>query len=115
MVKVGEQEVLLVNHENTIYALNPKCPHLGLSLKSGKITDDGQGPVITCKFHQRCWPKKQNYDDVEEMVSNCVCSKFNLKTGECAAWSQSFLGIPGTGIIGGVVGNVSVDGFITTP
>mmetsp|Transcript_4742 Transcript_4742/g.17223 ORF Transcript_4742/g.17223 Transcript_4742/m.17223 type:complete len:95 (+) Transcript_4742:273-557(+) len=94
MVKVGEQEVLLVNHENTIYALNPKCPHLGLSLKSGKITDDGQGPVITCKFHQ---------------------SKFNLKTGECAAWSQSFLGIPGTGIIGGVVGNVSVDGFITTP
>eukprot|EP00960_Hanusia_phi_P063555 765507-Hanusia_phi.AAC.3 len=34
MVKVGEQEVLLVNHENTLYALNPKCPHLGLSLKS---------------------------------------------------------------------------------
>ena len=57
----------------------------------------------------------KSYDGVEEMVSNCVYSKFNLKTGECAAWSQSFLGIPGTGIIGGVVGNVSVDGFIATP
>lgn len=69
-------------------------------------------------YHLQVSPQvlaKQSYDDVEEMVSNCVYSKFNLKTGECAAWSQSFLGIPGTGIIGGVVGNVSVDGFITTP
>jgi nitrite reductase/ring-hydroxylating ferredoxin subunit len=30
-----EGEVMIVNHKNTIYALNPKCPHLGLPMKTG--------------------------------------------------------------------------------
>lgn len=47
--KVGDEDVLVVNHKNTIYALSPKCPHLGLPMKTGEISDDG--PCITCKFH----------------------------------------------------------------
>ena len=58
VVKVGDEDVMVVNHKNTIYALSPKCPHLGLPMKTGEISDDG--PCITCKFHgvaQRSAPR----------------------------------------------------------
>ena len=31
-----EGDVMVVNHKDTIYALSPKCPHLGLPMKTGK-------------------------------------------------------------------------------
>ncbi|KAJ1490792.1 hypothetical protein T484DRAFT_1776315 [Baffinella frigidus] len=48
---VDGEDVLVINDKNTVYAISPKCPHLGLSMKSGEINDDGSGPCITCKHH----------------------------------------------------------------
>ena len=64
--------VMVVNHKNTVYALSPKCPHLGLPMKTGAITDEAGGPCITCKFHN---------------------SKFKLETGEATEWVSGVMGI----------------------
>ena len=94
---------MVVNHKNTIYALSPKCPHLGLPMKTGEISDDG--PCITCKFHGTALM----------LIAHDFCyfsqfftgSKFDLKTGKAVKWSESVLGLPGTQFLGNIVGNVS--------
>lgn len=47
------------------YAVNAKCPHLGLPMKKGAITVENGQPTITCNFHN---------------------SKFSLNDGACTAW-----------------------------
>ena len=49
----------------TFYAVNAKCPHLGLPMKKGQITVENGQPTITCNFHN---------------------SKFSLNDGACTAW-----------------------------
>eukprot|EP00287_Rhodomonas_sp_CCMP768_P023913 CAMPEP_0202832852 /NCGR_PEP_ID=MMETSP1389-20130828/21794_1 /ASSEMBLY_ACC=CAM_ASM_000865 /TAXON_ID=302021 /ORGANISM="Rhodomonas sp., Strain CCMP768" /LENGTH=166 /DNA_ID=CAMNT_0049507117 /DNA_START=37 /DNA_END=537 /DNA_ORIENTATION=+ len=83
ITKVGDDDVMVVNHKGDLYALSPKCPHLGLPMKTGEITDDG--PCITCKFHG---------------------SKFKLTDGSCVEWSESVMGLPGTKAIGNLIGKV---------
>mmetsp|Transcript_44616 Transcript_44616/g.105700 ORF Transcript_44616/g.105700 Transcript_44616/m.105700 type:complete len:128 (-) Transcript_44616:74-457(-) len=83
ITKVGDQDVMVVNHKGDLYALSPKCPHLGLPMKTGEISDDG--PCITCKFHG---------------------SKFQLSDGKCVEWSESVMGIPGTKALGNIIGKV---------
>ncbi|MGF1488573.1 MAG: Rieske (2Fe-2S) protein [Prochloraceae cyanobacterium] len=63
VVKVGNQKILLINHAGKLYAVDNSCPHLKLSLKKGKITDDG---AIVCPFHR---------------------SAFDLETGEVKNWT----------------------------
>lgn len=62
VVKVGDRKILLVNHSGEKYAVDNACPHLKLSIKKGKITEDG---AIVCPFHR---------------------SAFDLKTGEVKNW-----------------------------
>jgi nitrite reductase/ring-hydroxylating ferredoxin subunit len=49
VVKVENRSILLVHHNNQIYALENSCPHMKLPLKKGKITDEGS---IVCPFHR---------------------------------------------------------------
>jgi|SRR5579883_1252736 nitrite reductase/ring-hydroxylating ferredoxin subunit len=63
VVKVDQHTILLVHHNNQIYAVENSCPHLGLPMKKGKITDDG---AIICPFHR---------------------SAFDLSTGNIKEWS----------------------------
>ncbi|MBD2165730.1 Rieske (2Fe-2S) protein [Calothrix membranacea FACHB-236] len=49
VVKVEQRNILLVHHNNQIYALENSCPHMKLPLKKGKITDNG---AIVCPFHR---------------------------------------------------------------
>ncbi|MBW4643805.1 MAG: Rieske (2Fe-2S) protein [Goleter apudmare HA4340-LM2] len=49
VVKVEQRNILLVHHNNQIYAVENSCPHLKLPLKKGKITDNG---AIVCPFHR---------------------------------------------------------------
>ncbi|OUL19773.1 (2Fe-2S)-binding protein [Nostoc sp. RF31YmG] len=49
VVKVEKRAILLVHHNNQIYALENSCPHMKLPLQKGKITDDG---AIVCPFHR---------------------------------------------------------------
>ncbi|MBW4687677.1 MAG: Rieske (2Fe-2S) protein [Komarekiella atlantica HA4396-MV6] len=62
VVKVGNQNILLLNHENQFYAVNSSCPHLNLPLKKGKINEAG---AIVCPFHR---------------------SAYDLRTGEVQDW-----------------------------
>jgi nitrite reductase/ring-hydroxylating ferredoxin subunit len=62
VVKIGQLAVLLLRHDNKIHAVNNKCPHLGLPLQKGSITDD----ALVCPWHK---------------------SGFDLNTGDVKAWS----------------------------
>ena len=61
VVSVGNRKILVLNHENQLYAVENKCPHLNVPLKSGKIQDGN----IVCSFHR---------------------SAFDLNTGEVQTW-----------------------------
>jgi nitrite reductase/ring-hydroxylating ferredoxin subunit len=78
-------KVVVTKKEGKTYAFNNKCPHLGLSLKRGKITgsDDRHGVCVVCPYHK---------------------SKFSLEDGKCKVWSESVLGIKGTEAIGEKIG-----------
>ncbi|MTJ09480.1 Rieske (2Fe-2S) protein [Anabaena sp. UHCC 0204] len=61
VVKVGDRKILLLNHENKLYAVDNTCPHLKLSLTKGKI----ENGAIVCSFHR---------------------SAFDLSNGEVKTW-----------------------------
>ena len=68
VVKTSVGEVIVANLKGKFYAVNAKCPHLGKSMKIGKIADGASGPTITCNFHDAC---------------------FSLKNGKCSAWATN--------------------------
>ena len=61
VVKVGDRKILLLNHENQLYAVDNTCPHLKMPLTKGKIEDG----AIVCSFHR---------------------SAFDLKNGQVKTW-----------------------------
>ncbi|HLO84535.1 MAG TPA: Rieske (2Fe-2S) protein [Nostocaceae cyanobacterium] len=61
VVKVGGKNILLLNHENQLYAVDNICPHLKLPIQKGKI----ENGAIVCPFHR---------------------SAFDLGTGEVKNW-----------------------------
>ncbi|BAT51547.1 Rieske (2Fe-2S) region [Nostoc sp. NIES-3756] len=77
VVKVEQRNILLLNHNNQVFAIENSCPHLKLPLQKGKITDDG---AIVCPFHR---------------------SAFDLATGNPTTW------IPFPPGIGKVMGMIS--------
>ncbi len=60
---VRDVEILLVNHQGQIYALDNRCPHMEARLEKGEITPDG---AIVCPRHR---------------------SVFDLKTGVVLDWA----------------------------
>ena len=77
VVKLGQRSILLLNHDSQLIAVDNKCPHLKLSLKKGKITDDG---AIVCPWHK---------------------SAFDLCTGDVKEWT------PWPPVIGKALGTIS--------
>ena len=63
VVEVGEYKVLVIHSGGRFFAVNNRCPHMKLPLKSGKMTDDH---AIVCPFHH---------------------SAFDLETGDVKEWS----------------------------
>lgn len=63
VVTVGQQKILLINHNGQLYAIDNACPHLKLSMKNGKITEEGS---IVCPWHK---------------------SAFDLRSGEATDWT----------------------------
>ncbi|MBE9006127.1 Rieske (2Fe-2S) protein [Fortiea sp. LEGE XX443] len=61
VVNVGKRKILLLNHQNELYAVDNVCPHLKLPLKGGKIEDG----AIVCPTHR---------------------SAFDLRTGQVNNW-----------------------------
>jgi len=76
VVKVEQHAILLLHHDNQIYAVENSCPHLRLPMQKGKITEDG---AIICPFHR---------------------SAFDLRTGNIKEWSTF---PPGIGKVLGMI------------
>mmetsp|Transcript_96483 Transcript_96483/g.171540 ORF Transcript_96483/g.171540 Transcript_96483/m.171540 type:complete len:186 (-) Transcript_96483:43-600(-) len=76
--------IIVANVGGNIYAVDAKCPHLGLPMKQGKIEDGPDGPALTCNFHN---------------------SQFNMKTGFCTRWVTGALGFEND-FVAGIMGNV---------
>ncbi|BAZ03508.1 Rieske (2Fe-2S) protein [Calothrix sp. NIES-3974] len=76
VVKLEDKAILLLNHNQKIYAVENSCPHMKLPMRKGKITDDG---AIVCPFHR---------------------SAFDLETGELKEWTPF---PPGVGKLMGMI------------
>ena len=76
VVKVGNQSILLVNHQNQFYAVANSCPHMKLPMQKGKLTADG---AIICPWHR---------------------SAFDLCTGDVKDWTPF---PPGVGKLLGMI------------
>lgn len=63
VVEAAGTKVLVMRHRGQLYAVNNSCPHMGLPLKGGRLTEDG---AIVCPFHR---------------------SAFDLATGDVKLWS----------------------------
>jgi nitrite reductase/ring-hydroxylating ferredoxin subunit len=72
VVTVDSKPVLLINHCNKYYAISSTCPHWGLPLELGRLTDDCG---IICPWHR---------------------SGFDLDTGDVKAWAPW---PPGLGLV----------------
>lgn len=64
VVKVGKRNILLLNYDGQLIAVDNTCPHMKLPLKNGQITEDG---AIVCPWHH---------------------SAFDLHTGDVKEWSS---------------------------
>eukprot|EP00741_Cyanophora_paradoxa_P002981 tig00000655_g2894.t1 len=81
IVDVDGQAVIVTRQNGKLFAVSATCPHLGLPMKKGKI----ENCAIVSFFHK---------------------STFALEDGKVLAWSESFMGLPGTGMIGKAIGNL---------
>jgi nitrite reductase/ring-hydroxylating ferredoxin subunit len=68
-VKVENQKVMLARIDGKVYAVENRCPHLGMPLAKGKVCDR----AVTCRWHG---------------------ASFDLTTGANVKWVDSFAGIP---------------------
>ena len=51
VVSVGGRMVLLLRKGDEVWAVDPKCPHMKLPLKSG----EWDGKTIKCRYHGACY------------------------------------------------------------
>lgn len=85
IVETAEGSIIVTNQGGKFFAVNAKCPHLGLPMKTGEISTTNGQPVITCKFHN---------------------SQFQLEDGKCVQWCKGVMGMPGTGFLAGAMGKM---------
>ena len=67
LVDTKEGTIIVTKQGGAFYAVNAKCPHLGLPMKKGAIDVENGKATITCNFHN---------------------SKFSLEDGSCTQWCQ---------------------------
>jgi nitrite reductase/ring-hydroxylating ferredoxin subunit len=68
-VAAEDRKVMLSKIDDKIYAVENKCPHLGMPLAKGKVCNN----TVKCRWHG---------------------ATFDLKTGENVSWVDSFVGVP---------------------
>src|SRR5439155_23680301 len=81
IVKVGDKDVLLLHHCDKFFAITSTCPHWGLPLELGRLTEDCG---IICPWHR---------------------SGFDLETGDVKAWAPW---PPGLGLVLGATSRQKV-------
>jgi nitrite reductase/ring-hydroxylating ferredoxin subunit len=68
-VTFENKKAILTRIDGTVYAVENKCPHLGMPLTKGKVCNN----AVTCRWHG---------------------ATFDLKTGANVKWVDSFVGVP---------------------
>ena len=63
LLKIKRDDILVIKDEEKFYAINNRCPHLGLALNLGGC--DMKNKTVHCKFHS---------------------SDFSFETGEVKEW-----------------------------
>src|SRR5215469_12235185 len=48
VVRLGGKQVLLIAHDDRVFAIANRCPHEGYPLSEGTL---GEGCVLTCNWH----------------------------------------------------------------
>ena len=76
VLTVGDRSIALIGHQGQVFAISPRCPHMGGPVYSGRITS---ALTIICPWHH---------------------SAFDLRTGEIRAWAPW---PPGVGLVLGAV------------
>lgn len=76
VVDIQDHKILLIRQKGVVYAMLNACPHMGASLKRGKVTENHS---IVCPLHH---------------------SAFSMETGEIAEWS------PWPPVVGKVMGRM---------
>jgi nitrite reductase/ring-hydroxylating ferredoxin subunit len=76
VVEIRGHKILLLMHEGQAYAVLNSCPHMGVPLRGGTITEDR---AIVCPFHH---------------------STFDLESGEVQAWA------PWPPVVGKLLGRI---------
>lgn len=74
---INNQKILVLWHQEKVYAITSQCPHFKLPLTKGQLTDTNS---IICPFHK---------------------SEFDLKNGDIRCWS------PWPAGVGKVLGKIS--------
>ncbi len=64
-VSSEDKTILLINHEDDIFAINGRCPHMNMALKGSQINP--KTGELKCKWHDAC---------------------FELQTGKVAKWCK---------------------------
>mmetsp|Transcript_729 Transcript_729/g.1304 ORF Transcript_729/g.1304 Transcript_729/m.1304 type:complete len:167 (-) Transcript_729:324-824(-) len=90
-VTLNGKPILVAKVKGKLYGVSSVCPHLNLPLKRGPI--DADEASIICNFHR---------------------SKFDLESGKVLCWSESVFGIPGTQVLGNLIGSVKKETPLAT-
>jgi len=86
--RLESENILLVNLEDQVFAVDNVCPHMHLPLDMGQVSDNG---TILCPFHD---------------------SEFCLKTGEAKRWAETMPeGVPES--FSGLMKNIKVCALTT--
>ncbi len=83
VVEISGQNILFIHHEGKIYAVDHACPHMGLSLKGGKVEADTQMSADT----QTSVDTQTSADTQPHITCPWHHSTFDLATGDVKAWS----------------------------
>ncbi|CAJ1431800.1 unnamed protein product [Effrenium voratum] len=59
VVDGNDGPIVVAKIDGRYYAVDAKCPHLGLPMKKGQIESGPDGPKLTCNFHNSQHPSEQ--------------------------------------------------------
>jgi nitrite reductase/ring-hydroxylating ferredoxin subunit len=77
VVEISGQKILLIWHDNEVYAVQSQCPHLKLPLAKASINKKNE---LVCPFHK---------------------SAFDLSTGDVKCWA------PSPALLSGILSKIS--------
>lgn len=113
---VGEDDVLLVRRESSLYAIGATCSHYGAPLVDGLLVED----TIRCPWHHACFDLKTGTAARPPALNDLACWKVEEKNGTITVGGRlpaaqpahlASVGMPESIVIigGGAAGNMAAE------